>query len=275
MAKGKRWAKGQSSSSNPATRKYRDISKSARGVFSFGLPNTNEHASQLTRKALAELDSMSISNDNQFDAKSILSDAESNADTFRSWASNWSDCTNATFNKVHKYWQSNSALHKEILAVLAAITEVIKENDGKETETEYFAALMTGLDSVKESSEESTTAFLYLIALAIKKVPENVLRAKFDDLVASLIEPLNKYGSEATNNTTLIKSCMMCLCWLLKSQDKQAWEKDIAIKTYTRILNFVEHPKPKVGVFNILNRKNAWLAVQFYDYFTRFLINFK
>jgi hypothetical protein len=28
------------------------------------------------------------------------------------------------------------------LAVLAAVTEVIKENDGKETETEYFAALV-------------------------------------------------------------------------------------------------------------------------------------
>ena len=30
----------------------------------------------------------------------------------------------------------------QILAVLAAITEVIKENEGKETETEYFAALV-------------------------------------------------------------------------------------------------------------------------------------
>ena len=75
------------------------------------------------------------------DNKSMISDNDSE-DTFRSWASNWSDCTNATFNKVHKYWRSNSALHKEILAVLAAITEVIKENDGKETETEYFAALV-------------------------------------------------------------------------------------------------------------------------------------
>lgn len=99
-------------------------------------------ASGLTRQALAELDSMSMNNiDLNVDNKSMISDNDSE-DTFRSWASNWSDCTNATFNKVHKYWRSNSALHKEILAVLAAITEVIKENDGKETETEYFAALV-------------------------------------------------------------------------------------------------------------------------------------
>lgn len=66
----------------------------------------------LTSKALAQLDAMSISNQN-FDTKSMISDADT-ADTFRSWASNWSDCTNATFNKVHRYWRSNSALHKEV-----------------------------------------------------------------------------------------------------------------------------------------------------------------
>lgn len=40
MVKGKRWKKGQSSSSNPKTRKYRDASKNSR-VFSFGLPASN------------------------------------------------------------------------------------------------------------------------------------------------------------------------------------------------------------------------------------------
>jgi len=46
----------------------------------------------------------------------------------------------------------------------------------------------------------------------------------------------------------LIKSSMKCLCWLLKSQDKQAWEKDVTMKTYLTILNFIEHPKPKVNI---------------------------
>jgi ribosomal RNA-processing protein 12 len=112
---------------------------------------------------------MSNMNVNDFDSKSVVSETGSE-NTFRSWASDWSACTNATFNKVHRYWRSNSALHKEvflldsikiygnfnrnfsvnrqkILAVLAAITEVIKENDGQETETEYFAALVSGFDS--------------------------------------------------------------------------------------------------------------------------------
>ena len=73
------------------------------------------NTSQLTRKALAELDSMSLGNDNFEDSKSVVSDGDNSADSFRSWATNWSDCTNATFNKVHKYWRSNSAFHKEVI----------------------------------------------------------------------------------------------------------------------------------------------------------------
>ena len=67
----------------------------------------------ITADALAKLDSKSLSN------LKIDDDNEDNQrigtrDTFQSWASNWSDCTNATFNRVHKYWKSNSALHKEV-----------------------------------------------------------------------------------------------------------------------------------------------------------------
>ena len=34
----------------------------------------------------------------------------------------------------------------QICAVLAAVTEVIRSQGGKETETEYFAALVSGCD---------------------------------------------------------------------------------------------------------------------------------
>lgn len=42
-----------------------------------------------------------------------------------------------------KNFSSNSYLHKEMLAILAALTEVIKANGGKESSTEYFAALVS------------------------------------------------------------------------------------------------------------------------------------
>lgn len=110
---------------------------------------------------------------------------------------------------------------------MAAVTEIIKEKEGKESEIEYFAALMTGMDSVK-GNEDSTAAFLYLIALAIKKykqfsafyffnsqiyfdtkilkrIPEIVLRAKYLQLLNTLIQPLIDFG-EKSSNVTLIKS---------------------------------------------------------------------
>ena len=34
--------------------------------------------------------------------------------TMSTWASNWTDCTNVTFGRVHRYWSSSSALHKEV-----------------------------------------------------------------------------------------------------------------------------------------------------------------
>ena len=93
----------------------------------------------MTSQALAQLNA--ANNEHQFDSKSLISDNES-VGTFESWASQWSDCTNATFNRIHNFWRSNSSMHKEILAVLAAITEVIKENNGQGSEVEYFAALV-------------------------------------------------------------------------------------------------------------------------------------
>ena len=40
------------------------------------------------------------------------------------------------------HFQPNSIIHKEMLAVLAAVTEVIKQNGGTESSTEYYAALV-------------------------------------------------------------------------------------------------------------------------------------
>ena len=37
----------------------------------------------------------------------------------------------------------SSAHHKEMLAILAAVTEVIKSNGGQENTVEYFAALVS------------------------------------------------------------------------------------------------------------------------------------
>ena len=72
--------------------------------------------------------------------------------TFDTFASDWSQCTNVAFEKLITQFSAKSAGQKEMLAVLAAVTEVIKSQGGKETETEYFAALMTTLE-VSQTSQ--------------------------------------------------------------------------------------------------------------------------
>ena len=72
-----------------------------------------------------------------------------------------------------------------MLAVLAAVTEVIKAEGGKETETEYFAALMTTLEVT--SDEEHLSAVLRLLSVVIKKVPHAVLISKYSQINSSLL----------------------------------------------------------------------------------------
>ena len=47
--------------------------------------------------------------------------------TFNTWATNYTDCTNATFSKIHKNWSANaSAYHKEVCFTLLASVLLIK-----------------------------------------------------------------------------------------------------------------------------------------------------
>lgn len=62
--------------------------------------------------------------------------------TMQSFASEWTECSNMSFNRFLNVFRSDSALHKEMLAILAAVTEVIKDNGGTESATEYFCALV-------------------------------------------------------------------------------------------------------------------------------------
>ena len=64
--------------------------------------------SNLTVEALQQHNT-STSDDRALDS---ISDAGSigghSANTFKTWASNWTDCTNATFSKVHSRFNANS-----------------------------------------------------------------------------------------------------------------------------------------------------------------------
>lgn len=67
---------------------------------------------------------------------------ETTFNSISTFASDWSACSNMSFNKFLNVFRPNNAIHKEMLAILAAITEVIKENGGNGTSVEYYCALV-------------------------------------------------------------------------------------------------------------------------------------
>uniref|UniRef100_A0A2K6EW19 Ribosomal RNA processing 12 homolog n=1 Tax=Propithecus coquereli TaxID=379532 RepID=A0A2K6EW19_PROCO len=140
-AKLKRWKKGHSSDSNPAICRHR---QAARSRF-FSRPSGKSDLTVDAVKLHNELQSGSLHLGKSEAPEMAVEEEVDLALTERSsgtFLSGLSDCTNVTFSKVQRFWESNSAAHKEICAVLAAVTEVIRSQGGKETETEYFAALV-------------------------------------------------------------------------------------------------------------------------------------
>lgn len=174
--------------------------------------------------------------------------------TSGTFLSGLSDCTNITFGKVQRLWQTNSASHKEICAVLAAVTEVIRAQGGHETETEYFAALMTTLEAV--DSVESQAAVAYLLSLVMKRVPVPVLVSKFSDTSKALMDVLSAQAS--AESPLALRWILSCLASLLKKQDVSVWTYPSTLQVYQGLLLFTVHSKPKVrkaaqhGVCSIL-----------------------
>lgn len=183
--KAKRWAKGQSSSSNPETTKHRD---QATCMFFKDLPgekpgitreDLQKHdAIQSIQPQIAKLDIHDDTVESTVDGSTV--------NTFDTFASNYSNCSNISFSRFLSHFQSSSILHKEMLAVLSAVTEIIKQNNGNETSTEYFAALMSTLETVEE--ETSVAATVSLLGMILKTVPKSILNLHFGKISQALLQ---------------------------------------------------------------------------------------
>uniref|UniRef100_A0A8C2FL09 Ribosomal RNA processing 12 homolog n=1 Tax=Cyprinus carpio TaxID=7962 RepID=A0A8C2FL09_CYPCA len=217
----KRWKKGHSSDSNPETSRYRKAARS-------------RYFSRPLEKSDLTVDALKLHNE--------LQDQALTEKTSGTFLSGLSDCSNLTFRKVQRYWESNSAAHKEICAVLAAVTEVIRSQGGMETETEYFAALMTTLEAV--DSSESLAAVAYLLNLVMKRLPAAVLKKKFSDTAKAFMDVMtNQVNSDYSS---CLRWIISCLATLLRKQDLSVWSYPSTLQLYHGLLSFTVHSKPKV-----------------------------
>lgn len=183
------------------------------------------------------LNDISIAADGE-DAFSQSHRAMSQATTF---ATQFSATSNMSFNKLLVNFQPNSLIHKEMLAILAALTEIIKEKGGSETNTEYFLALMETIENVKENSE--LQASLALLNMGIKSVSEPVLRKKFNETAEVLLNLIVRFAQGEGN---VLKSIISCLSVVLRAQEYASWKLSSTMKFFDAILTFTTHTKPKI-----------------------------
>uniref|UniRef100_A0A4W3IP71 Ribosomal RNA processing 12 homolog n=1 Tax=Callorhinchus milii TaxID=7868 RepID=A0A4W3IP71_CALMI len=218
----KRWRKGHSSDSNPETSRFREAARS-----------------RFFRHSDLTVSALKLHNELQPCPGEEGALTEQTGGTF---LSGLSDCSNLTFSRVQRLWESNSAAHKEVCAVLAAVTDVIRAEGGNETETEYFAALMTTMGAVE--TEESIAAVAYLLNLVMKRVPAPVLIRKFSETAQVFI---NVLGSEmGSGSTAAVRWVLSCLASLLRRQDLTVWSYPSTLQVYHGVLSFTIHGKPKV-----------------------------
>nr|XP_015799764.2 RRP12-like protein [Nothobranchius furzeri] len=257
----KRWKKGHSSDSNPQSSRFRQAAKSR----FFSRPSGKSDLTVDALKLHNELQAgpLEVSAGGRKDALMEEELDEKFSDrTSGTFLSGLSDCSNLTFRKVQRFWESNSAAHKEICAVLAAVTEVIRSQGGKETETEYFAALMTTLEVVE--SAESQAAVAYLLNLVMKRVPAPVLKNKFSDTAKALMDVMSKQATSDTSSA--LRWILSCLATLLRKQDVSVWSYPSTLQTYHGLLSFTVHSRPKVrkaaqqGVCSILRGSDFLFA---------------
>lgn len=237
--KAKRWPKGQSSNSNPETTKHREKAtwmffKDFGGTPGITKEDLQKHDAM--QGIEPQLENLDIDGDQP---ESTIDGTVNTSDTF---ASTYSNCTNMSFNRFLSHFQSKSIIHKEMLAVLSAVTEVIKQNGGVESSTEYFAALMSTLEAV--DTDTSVAATLSLLGMGLRTVPRNVLNAQFGAASKIFLEILTKYVE--TENYLIIKHCLSCLSILLRAQEAAVWTNFSTLQVLDAILSFTIHIKPKI-----------------------------
>ncbi|XP_066153745.1 RRP12-like protein [Euwallacea fornicatus] len=253
QTKGKRWPKGQSSSSNPETHKYREQAK--RHFFQDDLgpsclttDTLRKHdALQVLKEPQHKDVEMSLEDSYEMESESCYEGSDGSYQTMQSFASGWSECSNMSFGKFMKTFHADSALHKEMLAILAAVTEIIKQNGGTESSTEYYCTLLTTLDTVynsEDKNEDQVTAVLSLLSMGIKTVPQAVLRKSFNDVTAKMLYILKDFAS--AENNVIIKSTLGVLATVLRAQESIQWTHATTKQIFSAMLNpFCIHTKPK------------------------------
>ncbi|GFU62252.1 RRP12-like protein, partial [Nephila pilipes] len=221
--RGQLWKRGQSSSFNPEFNQHRQAAKK-RSLFG------NRGEGILTEALLKQhnkITTESLCDENE-DVTSIGGETALTAFT---------NCSLSNFSKLQRNWNPHSLLHKEMIAVIAAVSDILKNKEEEETEANYFAALMTTLDVV--DTDESITAVVCLLAMVVKRMNESLLKSQ-SKAVEPIVKLLIKYMS--SDHCALLKNLLTVVYSFMKV--KTQWSE--ASDELKVVLEFTTHHKPKI-----------------------------
>uniref|UniRef100_A0A0X3PBW6 Uncharacterized protein n=1 Tax=Schistocephalus solidus TaxID=70667 RepID=A0A0X3PBW6_SCHSO len=167
----------------------------------------------------------------------------SSVDTFASWATRVTNCSNPTFDIVINRLWSNPNMQKDVLAVLAGVTKLIQSRNGTESAAEYYAALLSLLNT--DSSTKSAEAYLLRLIIC-KAVPVSLLRKTCSESSKTLTNVLMAALQEDILDISLCKSTLLALGRVLAAQSSDSWSSESVRHTYRIFLQFVDHENPTI-----------------------------
>eukprot|EP01137_Pigoraptor_chileana_P034228 Opistho-2@26451 len=254
MAKGLRWAKGGSSSSNPAQHRHRDAARrnfkaqlSGGGRPAGAGDGGNAGARGLTTTALKRHDG----------EEGML---PATLEAVGAGPGN-------LFAGITRHMNSGLESHREACAVLAAVQELIREQGLGESETAYFGALMNAAEQQaspaadgaagegdgERMSEEAgrrraLAAIGQLLALVLPRVPPATLRSHFLETSAVFARVLEGLGSAEDDESSgaAAKHFVGCVGVLLQSLQGAQWAHAAAMQACGLIIAAAGDERPKI-----------------------------
>ncbi|KAI1730284.1 hypothetical protein Ddc_02974 [Ditylenchus destructor] len=159
--------------------------------------------------------------------------------------SNFTNCSNPTFDPVHREWKSGSKLQAEVVSVLAAVSEIINKNGGTGTDVEYFSTLLMSLQSVPPNEVNKIAAISYLLNLNAKKISKPLLVKLFSHSTKVICDkfadiPVTDHSSGA------LKYLISTLGYFLYAQPASCWQRMENINIVAIILRLSREEQPWV-----------------------------
>ncbi|KAJ0406910.1 hypothetical protein P43SY_001761 [Pythium insidiosum] len=155
------------------------------------------------------------------------------------------------YAQLRRHAGGNHPQKAKLCIVLSAIEDVIRDRraqSGKPTAappsaTEYFAALMTALESAAASHQSEITQ---LLSMVLPLVSEPVLRAKFSAVAKCLSAVLQE--ANGAGDGALIRSASTCLGLTLLAQEPSTavWSRPEVLRTFHLLLSLATDARPKV-----------------------------